>query len=324
MLLSWELDTYVCNNSQLGTLKFVYEQRYIMLDARDAARIFSSRELNALANGDLSLVSKVAVSFFESLQNTFQVRDVFDACYEELRKSYKHEYYIKNLIARKILIGKHSLNTSTLLSEFRAGTNKADCVILNGESTCYEIKSEYDDTSRLPNQLESYLKLFDKVNVVTTKSHADKVEKIAPLSVGIFILSKRDSLTQIRPAITSSNPIDTDMLMASLRKPEYLSIVKELTGEAPKCANTKIYNECRDILRSVDSATLRRLFCSTLKKTRKNDKDYISALPSSLLMAGLEYSMSPAVKLRLLESMNTYISKDALCTTRSSRLSDMN
>lgn len=48
-----------------------------------------------------------------------------------------------NVIANKILLGKHSLNTSHMLSEFRVGYNKADVVIINGTSSVYEIKSEY-------------------------------------------------------------------------------------------------------------------------------------------------------------------------------------
>lgn len=294
-----------------------------MLGAKETAKIFSSKALNALANDDFALISEVAIDYSASLSNTFQIRDVFDACYEDLRKNYKFEYYIKNLIARKILIGRHSMNTATLLSEFRVGANKADSVIINGQSTCYEIKSEYDDMSRLTNQLQSYLKIFDKVNVVTTNSHIEKVLRIAPESVGVIKLGRNDALTEIRAAAISTDPVDVDILIASLRRPEYMALVKELCQETPTCPNTRIYEECRKLLREVDSQQLRSAFCRIIKKSRKIDNTYVSALPESLLVAGIEYSMPATSKEKLVKNLNMHLSKETICITQSSRQSDM-
>ncbi len=294
-----------------------------MLGAREAAKIFSSKVLNALANDDFSFISEVALSYSSSLNDIFQVRDVFEACYKDLKKSYKAEYYIKNLIAKKILIGRHSMNTATLLGEFRVGANKADCVIVNGHSTCYEIKSSYDDMSRLPSQLESYLKIFDRVNVVTSSVHVDKVLKIAPEEVGVIQLGKKDSLAEVRAATTSTDPVDVDVLIASLRRKEYLSLVEELCGYIPVCSNTSIYEECRSLLREVSSPQLRAAFCRVIKNSRRVDKEYVSALPESLLVAGIEYSISSPSRKRLVKNMNVYLSKEALCTTQYLRQSDM-
>lgn len=294
-----------------------------MLGARETAKIFSSKALNALANDDFSFISEVAVSYFSSLNDVFQIRDVFDACYKDLKKSYKAEYYIKNLIAKKILLGRHSMNTATLLGEFRVGANKADCVIVNGHTTCYEIKSSYDDMSRLPNQLESYLKIFDRVNVVTSSVHVEKVLKIAPEKVGVIQLGKKDSLAEVRAAITSTDPVDVDVLIASLRRREYSSLVEELCGYIPACSNTSIYEECRSLLRGVSSPQLRAAFCRVIKDSRRVDKEYVSALPESLLVAGIEYSISSSSRKRLVKNMNMYLSKEAVCTTQYSRQSGM-
>ncbi|KMM80680.1 sce7726 family protein [Pseudomonas deceptionensis] len=291
-----------------------------MLSTKDAAKIFSSKGINAVAHGDFDFILEVATKYIDNLSDIFSIEDVFQECYRQLKKDYKFEYYIKNIIAEKILLGRYSLNTATLLNEFRVGENKADCVILNGLSTCYEIKSEYDSLGRLEDQLCSYLKIFDKVNVVTTEGHIKKVEKISPESVGVMRLGKNDVLTQIRPAALSTEPVDVDVLMASLRRNEYLSLVKELCGEVPVSANTGIYEECKSLLRTVDSSKLRTAFCRTVKSTRRIDKGYVGGLPKSLLVAGIEYRVPSSSKIQLLQNMKIHFRKEALCTTQFSRL----
>lgn len=298
--------------------------KHEMLSTKDAAKIFSSKGINDVAHGDFNFLLEVASSFGDALGEVFSVEDIFQECYKRLKSNYKFEYYIKNVIAEKILLGRYSMNTATLLNEFRVGESKADSVILNGISTCYEIKSEYDSLNRLEVQLSSYLKIFDKVNVVTTEGHLGKVEKIAPESVGILRLGKNDVLTPIRPALLSSEPMDVDILMASLRRNEYLSLVGELCGEIPVSTNTGIYDECRTLLRTVDSSKLRPAFCRIVKKSRKIDKGYVECLPKSLLVAGIEYRVPVANKAQLLQNLKIHFSKETLCTIQYSRRSVTN
>ncbi|WP_431702160.1 sce7726 family protein [Pseudomonas sp. BR20] len=294
------------------------------LNTKEVAKIFSSKEVNAIARGDFEFFFKVARGIYEFLDDVFSVSDVFQECYKILRSDYKLEYYIKNLIAEKILIGRYSLNTTTLLSEFRVGESKADSVILNGCSTCYEIKSEFDGLGRLSDQLNSYLRLFDKVNVVVGDGHLSKVERIIPESVGILMLSKRSGFTEIRPALQTAVSVDVGVLMSSLRRHEYLSLVKELYGEVPTVPNTRIYDECRIALEGADSEKLRRAFCKVLKVTRKIDRNYIEGLPVSLLAAGIEYRISAVDKAGLLENLNLHFSKETSCTTQFLRLNGTN
>jgi hypothetical protein len=287
-----------------------------ILRTKDAAKIFSSKGVNAIARGEFGLLLDVADRYSDVLGDVFSVKDVFQECYKALRSDYKFEYYIKNLIAEKILIGRYSLNTATLLNEFRVGSNKADCVVLNGISTCYEIKSEFDGLSRLSDQLSSYLKVFDKVNVVVSEAHVAKVQKLAPASVGILKLSRRDGFTEVRPAQQSVESVDVNMLMASLRRHEYLALVKKLYGAVPLAANTKIYDECQSMLEAVEPLKLRKAFCAILKATRKIDKRYVEGLPRSLLVAGIEYRVSAGDKIKLLDNLNIQFSKETLCTTQ--------
>lgn len=71
------------------------------------------------------------------------VGDVFDQAFEILKVAgQRDEYIYRAAISQKILMGTHSLRTASMLNEFRAGSSKADLVILNGTATVYEIKSE--------------------------------------------------------------------------------------------------------------------------------------------------------------------------------------
>lgn len=287
-----------------------------MVLVKEAARLFNSKELAAVANGDFSFLLKVASRYSNSLGDTFLAREVFEHCYRDFEKNYKNEYFFKNIVASKVLLGRHSLRTATMLNEFRVGLNKADCVILNGASTCYEIKSEYDSLARLPEQLDSYLRLFDRVSVVTTENHLSKVQATVPDAVGIFKLSARGSLSEVKPADVSDREVDVEILMSSLRKKEYLMLVEHIFGEVPVIYNGSTYDACKDLLATVDSIILREAFCSVLKETRKIDSGFVGALPSNLLAAGIEYKFSAAGRTGLVNNLSAIFSKEAICTVQ--------
>src|SRR3546814_5194136 len=73
------------------------------------------------------------------------VGDTFDSAFDILKVAgHRDEYIYRAAISHKVLMGTHSLRTASMLNEFRAGSCKADLVILNGTATVYEIKSERD------------------------------------------------------------------------------------------------------------------------------------------------------------------------------------
>lgn len=93
------------------------------------------------------------------------LRDWFDFFYSLLIKQYPCEYVYKNAIATELyLTGRHSLNESLLTSEFRSGKSRADVVIVNGTTTVYEVKSEFDSLKRLEGQLLDFKNIFDCIS----------------------------------------------------------------------------------------------------------------------------------------------------------------
>lgn len=284
---------------------------------KDAARIFSSGHLTRLASGDLSLINRVASDLLKIDSQNIPVKDIFEKAYLELSKHYRHEYYYKNTIANKRLLGRHSLDTATMLSEFRVGRNIADCVIINGHSTCYEIKTEYDTLVRLEEQLASYCQLFDKVYVVSDEKYLSDVKSLAPNHVGIIQLTKRNTLSTIREAEDLSfNPISTELVMNSLRAPEYIELTKRLAGHIPDVGNIHMFSACKKIIELTDQELIRDKYRVILKESRKNNATLLKSLPKSLINAGISYKLPMKLQNSLISILQDNSDKELLCTTQ--------
>ncbi len=259
---------------------------------KNAAKIFSSNSINQFADGDFAPLSDVADEFLADDPTITNYADVFSAIYALLSKQYRWEYYYKNVIANKVLLGKHSTNTATMLSEFRVGQSKADCVILNGVSTCYEIKTAFDSLNRLPEQLNNYSKLFDFVNVVTCEQHLDKVLGQIEPHIGVLILNKRSQISVKRHATQIQTDIDINVLIRSLRQHEAIEIYQHLEGKKPTVGNTKLLSTCSESFARAEQYRLRELFRNILKKSRKNHHNQLELLPQCLVNAAVSYKLS--------------------------------
>lgn len=128
------------------------------------------------------------------------VGDFYKYMYNALMLNYRNEYVYKNLIINKILLGRHNLNTTTALSEFRIGKSIADLVLLNGTSKVYEIKTELDTQYRLEKQLYDYKKVFEQIYIVTHISLADKFSKLTDDRIGVLALTETKTLSVFREA----------------------------------------------------------------------------------------------------------------------------
>lgn len=116
--------------------------------------------------------------------------DLFKQIYDVLKKSYRNEYYYKNTLLNKLLLGVHSVNTTTALTELPIANSKADFLMINGKAVVYEIKTELDNLERLESQINDYYLAFDHVAVVTYEENLEAIEKlIANLRkpVGIYL-----------------------------------------------------------------------------------------------------------------------------------------
>jgi len=250
-------------------------------------RVFSPIVLDSLAlKGYSPYLSEVCINsgLLERVDPATTLGEFFDWVYNLLFKNYRNEYIYKNVIANKILLGKHSLNTSQLLTEFRVGRSKADVVLLNGASTVYEIKSQYDSFARLEKQMRAYFEIFDYINVITSSSQVKKLDSILPDKAGILVLTNRNTISTIREPKSNKENLNPDILFDSLRKAEYMRIIKEYYGAVPDVPNTQIYRECKRLFCEIPPVYAHDLTIKILKarNNSKRLKDFIDKAPSSL------------------------------------------
>ena len=284
---------------------------------KDAARLFSSSYLKDLAQGERAFLYNVYKNLELDDSSINTIKDLYEAVYKKLNHSYRHEYYYKNTIVNKQLLGRHSPQTTVMLSEFRVGRNVADCVMLNGVSTCYEIKTEYDSLDRLAEQLSSYCSLFDRVFVVCDEKHLLKVIETTPTEVGVILLTRKNTLSVKRKASDlSKQKVDKDLLIKSLRMEEYKHLVKLIEGDVPNVSNIKMFSACSKIISQTPSSTLRRNFRAVLKQFRRNDAAFLNSLPMSLKNVGVSYSLSNKMQIKLIEALDHKLCKDMECTTQ--------
>lgn len=236
------------------------------------------------------------------------VGDTFDSAFEILKVAgHRDEYIYRAAISHKVLLGTHSLRTASMLNEFRAGSSKADLVILNGTATVYEIKSERDSLSRLANQVENYRRVFAKVNVIASEGHIQGVLAMVPTDTGVMCLSKRYRITTVREALDCPARICPVTVFESLRAAEAIAILKAMGVAAPQVPNTQRHSVMRDLFGGLDPARLHLEMVRTLKRTRNLAplEGLLSHLPTSLQAAALSVSVRRVDHPRLIDAVST-------------------
>ena len=165
--------------------------------------------------------------------------DAFELAFATLcRMGNRDDYVYRTAITQKVVLGRHSLRTATVLNEVRAGRSKADVVVLNGTATAYEIKSERDSFRRLPQQLADYCSVFASVNVVTSPNQVEAVLQIAPKDVGVLTLSSRYRLQTVRKAVDRPERTSPVALLETLRVDEAVQVLSLLRISYPDVPNT--------------------------------------------------------------------------------------
>ena len=236
------------------------------------------------------------------------VAEAFDGAFSRLRQAgSRDEYVYRSALTHNILLGKHSLNTAAMLTEFRAGTCKADLVILNGTATVYEIKSERDSLARLENQIRHYRRVFAKAYVIASEAHVDDVLQSTPAEVGVLSLVRWDRISTVREAVETVDAVCPVAIFESLRTAEACGILKALGGEPPDVPNTELHRALRERFEGLDPAAVHREMVATLKRTRNLAplNALVDRLPASLQPAALSIQVRRADHERLVKAVST-------------------
>ncbi len=241
------------------------------------------------------------------------VAEHFDIALRALTKEYRDEYVYKNIVARRIVLGRHSIRTATMLTELRVGRCKADIVVLNGSSTAYEIKSDLDNLGRLENQLTTYLQAFASVNVVAGHRHLDAILALAPKPVGVLCL-RRGSISVIRKADVDPGRICPEILFDSLQLVESRSVLVRLGVEIPDVPNTLAYRVLKALFVQQPARLVHDATVAVLKRSRGHERigAILGKIPTSLSAVALGSHVRVRDHQNIMKALSTDLG-DALC-----------
>lgn len=129
---------------------------------------------------------KSLTSFYHTLFDN----DIYNSIRQEYNDvitcSYLNEAVIKAAFVKQKLAPWRSSKYDTVIFELNSLNSRADLALINNFSRVYEIKTEYDDFSRLENQLKDYEKLFEYIYIIVPKSKVRSVKDFLSSKIGII------------------------------------------------------------------------------------------------------------------------------------------
>lgn len=264
-------------------------------------RIFTKNTFSDLLNGVRNASYYKTITRYLNKINEKENRVIISEIYDIIKSNYRNEYFYKNTLLNKLLLGKHSLNTTTALTEVPINKSKADLVLINGKAVVYEIKTGLDTFERLESQISNYYKAFNHVCVVTCEANYDKLVSILGESkVGIYVLSERNTISKKREPIEDNSLLEYNVLFRILRKLEFENIIKQYYGDLPETTQVKYYQECFKLFCDIEIDIVYKLFLKELKKRNKIEIEQFNQLvPYELkfLIYFSKYKQSDYVKL---------------------------
>lgn len=248
-------------------------------------KIFTRNMLRQWIDGKTDTVYSSVVRCYANKPEQKKNRELISEIYSELQKNYRNEYFYKNTLLNKLLLGVHSVNTATALTELAIAKSKADFVLINGKAVVYEIKTELDNLGRLNSQIEGYYKAFDHVAVVTYEKNLqlltkvlDKIDK----PVGIYVLKKTGRLGTIRKPERYTIDLDKETIFKLLRKKEYEEIIVKRYGYLPEVTQFKYYSACKKMFLQMSEEESYLLVLKQLKKRMQLEKEEFVKVPYEL------------------------------------------
>ena len=212
-------------------------------------------------------------------------KKLFDEAYALMAKQYRNEYFFKNTLLNKILLGRHSVRTSTAIRELPVAGSILDFLIINGVGQVYEIKTKLDNLKRLSSQLSSYHKAFKYVSVVTDNSHAEVLyEQLQGTDVGLIVLTPRQTLSTLIEPKEHLADLNQAVMFKILRKSEYETALLDYFHALPDVSQFEYYRTCLKWFEEIDVEICHQYLLRALK-TRNNVRKYEKAfnnVPTSI------------------------------------------
>ena len=246
-------------------------------------RFFTKYVFNDLVGNQDNKIYHTIVKRYLKDEENVNNGEIISKIYTYMSKNYRNEYFYQNTMVNKLLLGKHSLNTTTALTQIPIGKSKADFIMINGKAVVYEIKTELDSFERLEMQIRDYYKAFDHVCVVTCESNYEKIDRILEnTSVGIAILSNKNTLRFPKEAKVYRNALSHEVLFKVMRKREFENIIYMYYGRLPDTSQVFYYDECFQLFARIPMDVLYPMVLAQLKKRNHIIRECYQSVPYEL------------------------------------------
>ena len=248
-------------------------------------RVFTRNMLRHFMDGKTDNVYATVVKRYICNPNQKKNRQLISEIYCELKNNYRNEYFYKNTLLNKLLLGVHSVNTTTALTEVPIAKSKADFVLINGKAVVYEIKTELDNLERLSSQIDDYYKAFDHLAVVTFEKNLLQLQKVLDSidkPVGIYVLRKNGKLGTIQKPQRYIEDLNKEVIFKLLRKNEYENIITHYYGYLPEVTQFKYYTACKQLFLEIPLEESYLYVLKNLKKRMQLEKQEFVKVPYEL------------------------------------------
>ena len=227
-------------------------------------RVFSKTTIIDLLSGRKNKLFDSAVKKCIPNYESMTIYELLGEIYNYIGKNHRIEYYYKNGLLNQYIKKNHKNNT-IFLTELPIADSKADFVAINRKGIVYEIKTELDNLCRLKNQISNYYKAFKLVSILTYEKNVEKIHGVVPDSVGIYVLTNRNSIRMIRGAKEVKEHLDREVIFKMLRKQEFETILKDRGYDLPVDNQFIYYKECFDLIKQIDILSFQEYALQQLK-----------------------------------------------------------
>lgn len=209
--------------------------------------------------------------------------EIISEIYSYMSKNYRNEYFYQNTLLNKLLLGRHSINTTTALTQIPIHNSKADFILINGKAVVYEIKTELDSFNRLKTQLNDYYRAFSHVCVVTPEENYEKLNSILyGTNVGICILTKRNTLNFVKEPLADYSKLSHKYIFKVLHKSEFENILIKHYKKLPSSTPVFYYNNCFELFKQIPIIEAYDYALKELKNRNKIVKEEFKKVPYEL------------------------------------------
>jgi hypothetical protein len=165
------------------------------------------------------------------------------------------------------LIDKNMLaDDAVLINELPVDdfSRRVDLAIANGKLLAFEIKSDFDNLSRLEGQISTYLQHFDKVTLVCSTKFTDKAMELLPKNVEIIEFASQQNRVKfsIRNRGKLSKVSNNENFLSFVDKRQ---LVKKLREHKIACSEANSRTELYRISELLSSTKMRNIALSYLK-----------------------------------------------------------